>query len=198
MNDFLENLNVIINYCYEYFNPNVEHYPKFSVLRMMITIWNREVLFKLKDNFENNLVVENLLKVYEKYLKKTINDFTCPTPEIVQKEKFIFPNCGYGLGNGGNGFSGKDIIVNLDSDSIFSISTHHSELQNLNNNSKLRWSIPFTSLNKEQNCNSNQSSIPQFSNLNNNLGFTSRDLSFNESFDSVNNFLEQYFYNKIE
>lgn len=38
LNDYLENLNVIMNYTYEYFWENYQTFPKFSILRLMVIL----------------------------------------------------------------------------------------------------------------------------------------------------------------
>ena len=64
LNDYLENLNVIVNLLYEM--KVCLNFPKFSVFKMMIISWNREVL----DNFNKfNIFSENLLTISDDYYK---------------------------------------------------------------------------------------------------------------------------------
>lgn len=50
LNEYLENFNVLINSVYEHLTQSVTVYPKFSVFRLMIITWNREVLHKLEQD----------------------------------------------------------------------------------------------------------------------------------------------------
>lgn len=80
--------------------------PKFSVLRMMVIIWNREVLNKLKDDLDNHLFVNKVVSVYENYLSKQIN--------IINKSDiFNF-----------NSFKIEPIAKDHDISSIYSLSTN--------------------------------------------------------------------------
>lgn len=75
LNNQLENLNVLVNYAYEFiqnksFN-NQTNFPKFSVFKLMTLTWNREVLNKI------NRVefVERLGNVYDSFLTKDLSKF---------------------------------------------------------------------------------------------------------------------------
>lgn len=50
LNNQLENVNVFVNYLYESFFPNYPTFPKFSVFRMSMLIWNNEMTNLIDDN----------------------------------------------------------------------------------------------------------------------------------------------------
>ncbi len=66
-NEQLENINVMMNYCYDYIFKNKPLFVKFSFLRMFIIIWNNEVLLKLTDIYSENMLVDkvNVLLYHE-------------------------------------------------------------------------------------------------------------------------------------
>lgn len=50
LNDQLENVNVAMNYLYESFFSNYPSFPKFSIFRMCMLIWNNEMNTLIDDN----------------------------------------------------------------------------------------------------------------------------------------------------
>jgi hypothetical protein len=62
LNDYLENLNVLVNYVYDTNEQFYSTLPKFSVMRLMMTTWNREVYGKLGRVYSDKL--SNLYEVY--------------------------------------------------------------------------------------------------------------------------------------
>ena len=65
LNKTLENLNVLVNYLYETLFKDHPNNPKFSIYRLMIVIWHREVTTPLTDlNIEKNLV-NMILKIFQ-------------------------------------------------------------------------------------------------------------------------------------
>lgn len=79
MNDYLENFNVLVNYAYELSNTKskLHVFPKFSILRLMILTWNKEVLNKIST--ENNLLSQKIVNLYSSYLLKDLNKIAMPT-----------------------------------------------------------------------------------------------------------------------
>jgi hypothetical protein len=82
MNQYLENLNVIINYVYDFTfssrecKMNKEGAPKFSIFRMMIGLWNNEVFEKINSRIS---FAERITNIYENYLTKEFNKFNSNT-----------------------------------------------------------------------------------------------------------------------
>lgn len=74
INEEMENLNVLVNYLYE---NSFQHYPstpKFSIYRLMVVIWNREVLHPLlKSENQNSNLYAKLEKLYRQYLNNVIH-----------------------------------------------------------------------------------------------------------------------------
>jgi len=70
LNDKFENFNVLINYLYENLSPNEnnDNLPKFSILRLMLGIWDKEVLSKLFDSIKAKTVNQ-----YKALLINTLN-----------------------------------------------------------------------------------------------------------------------------
>lgn len=74
LNDYLENLNVLVNYSYEILHENLPCFPKFSVLRLMILTWNRKVLNKINSPSNNCYpICEKVINLYSSYLTKELN-----------------------------------------------------------------------------------------------------------------------------
>jgi hypothetical protein len=67
LNEYLENLNVLVNYVYDANEQIYSTLPKFSVMRLMMTTWNREVYGKL-----GKIYSEKLSNLYEVYFSKEV------------------------------------------------------------------------------------------------------------------------------
>ncbi len=63
LNEYLENLNVMVNKIYDCHSTETVH--KFNIFKLMIITWNREVLNKL-----NNQLVEKLVNQYDIYFTR--------------------------------------------------------------------------------------------------------------------------------
>ena len=73
MNDKLENLNVLVNYLYEIIYNDFENKsPKFSVLRLMMKIWDQEVLSPL---FSNNFptIEKSIKSIFKNQIEETLS-----------------------------------------------------------------------------------------------------------------------------
>jgi hypothetical protein len=68
LNDYLENLNVIVNLVYDANEQIYSTLPKFSVMRLMMSTWNREVFSKL-----GSIYSDKLSNLYEVYFSKEIS-----------------------------------------------------------------------------------------------------------------------------
>lgn len=64
-NNQLENINILVNYIYDYYHNSSNAFPKFSILRMFLVIWNKEVLMKLVNYKNQNVLIEQLLELYK-------------------------------------------------------------------------------------------------------------------------------------
>jgi hypothetical protein len=87
LNDYLENLNVLVNYVYETNEQIYTTLPKFSVMRLMMTTWNREVYNKLGKTYAEKL--SNLYEVYFSRELKGMGDIGLVTDNFCD-ESFSF------------------------------------------------------------------------------------------------------------
>ena len=94
LNNYLENLNVIVNYCYDLLplNRNIQNsgnlnQPKFSILRYMMITWNREVLDKINCKENDFLILEKSMNIYENFLRKEILNFSCLNEEFLNNKE---------------------------------------------------------------------------------------------------------------
>lgn len=73
LNAKLENLNVCVNYLYEEYFPSWPSFPKFSVLRMCMIIWNKE-LSSYVDQYDTMLssLKLALTSLYSKQMRKEL------------------------------------------------------------------------------------------------------------------------------
>lgn len=73
INENLENINVVVNYLYETLFKDCPNNPKFSIYRLMIVIWHREVTTPLTDlKYKNNLI-SLTLKIFKRKFLSEIN-----------------------------------------------------------------------------------------------------------------------------
>lgn len=68
LNNYLENLNVLVNYFYEQIF-QIKYNPKFSILRLMLKIWNREVLQSIH---KEEGMISKMVELFDDYLNKEI------------------------------------------------------------------------------------------------------------------------------
>lgn len=94
LNNYLENLNVIVNYCYDLLPLNINiqisgnlNQPKFSILRYMMITWNREVLDKINCKENDFLILEKSMNIYENFLRKEILNFSCLSEEFLNNKE---------------------------------------------------------------------------------------------------------------
>jgi hypothetical protein len=73
LNEIFENLNVLVNYLYESLFKGCPGRPKFSIYRMMIIIWNREVNNRLTDLKNDKNLINTSLRTLRKLLTTDIN-----------------------------------------------------------------------------------------------------------------------------
>ena len=66
LNNLCENINVLVNYIYEDQN-NVRHQPKFSILRLFLKIWHKEVLFNLE---KHDGLINKITDIFKNYINK--------------------------------------------------------------------------------------------------------------------------------
>jgi hypothetical protein len=69
INEQLENLNVLVNTLYEDMFPGMPCNPKFSIYRLMINMWNQEVLSKLINSEDERC---NLISICSNYFRQYI------------------------------------------------------------------------------------------------------------------------------
>lgn len=69
LNEYCENLNVLVNYLYEDLF-NIKHTPKFSILRIFLKMWHKEVLYSLE---KEEGLISKMSNVFKKYIKNDIN-----------------------------------------------------------------------------------------------------------------------------
>lgn len=74
LDEMLENMNVLVNQVYETLYPDSPSNPKFSIYRLMIIIWNREVLAPLTDLKSESNLVNKILCIYQSSLVNDINN----------------------------------------------------------------------------------------------------------------------------
>ena len=72
INNYLENLNVIINYLYEHFF-NIKYNPKFSFFRLFIKMWNKEVLKNIE--CEEGLICK-MRTILSKCINQDLNEIS--------------------------------------------------------------------------------------------------------------------------
>jgi hypothetical protein len=73
INELLENLNVLVNYLYETLYSDYPKNPKFSIYRLMIIIWHREVTTPLTDLKNEKNFLNIILKTFKRFLTVEIN-----------------------------------------------------------------------------------------------------------------------------
>jgi hypothetical protein len=73
LNENLENLNVIVNYLYQTLYSDYPSNPKFSIYRLMIIIWHREVTSPLTDLKQKNNLLNIVLKTFKSFLSAELN-----------------------------------------------------------------------------------------------------------------------------
>jgi hypothetical protein len=83
LNDYLENLNVLVNCVYDVNEQIYTTLPKFSVMRFMMTTWNREVFGKLDGVYSDRLA--NISEIYFNKEFMKLNNFN--TSDIIFSKK---------------------------------------------------------------------------------------------------------------
>jgi hypothetical protein len=73
INENLENINVVVNYLYETLFKDYPNNPKFSIYRLMIIIWHREVTTPLTDLKNKNNLISLTLKMFKRKFLSEIN-----------------------------------------------------------------------------------------------------------------------------
>lgn len=91
INNYLENLNVIINYLYEHFF-NAKYNPKFSFFRLFMKMWNKVVLKNIEDEEGLTRKMKTILsESINQDLREILNDLN--EPDISSKSsKSIYKN----------------------------------------------------------------------------------------------------------
>lgn len=73
-NDYCENVNVAMNYCYEEIWKDQLAFPKFSVFRLLVLTWNKELTNWLNKN--DNTMLRSLKNSLLAIVEKSLNEFT--------------------------------------------------------------------------------------------------------------------------
>lgn len=98
LNENLENLNVLVNYIYQILYSDYPTNPKFSIYRLMIIIWHREVTTPLCDLKQKNNILSIVLRIFKSYMSTELNKvYGCDLKKNKSKsfppEKFLNENC---------------------------------------------------------------------------------------------------------
>lgn len=72
-NDYCENVNVGLNYCYEEIWKDQLAFPKFSIFRLLILTWNRELTNRLNKN--DTTMLGSLKNSLLSIVSKSLNEF---------------------------------------------------------------------------------------------------------------------------
>ena len=96
INNYLENLNVLINYIYEHFF-NIKYNPKFSFFRLFIKMWNKELLQNLE---KEEGFLNKLLSITSNFINKELS-------ELINEENNI-SDTSFNIAN----YTNKNLIEN--------------------------------------------------------------------------------------
>lgn len=86
-NEQLENINVMLNYSYDYIFKNRPLFVKFSFLRMFIIIWNNEVLLKLTDIYSELILIDKVNSLFYTDLIREYTNQICNQMEVDNTEE---------------------------------------------------------------------------------------------------------------
>jgi hypothetical protein len=141
MNDYLENLNVLVNYSYEILNEHYPTNPKFSVLRLMMSTWNREVLNKINSPCNKGYpICEKIVNLYSNFLTKELGKINSMSNMNNMTNMFnicdsVFAKKNENLQSNLN-FNNEEYNGEYDNLSVMSGSTYYSNVRTSGNSHK--------------------------------------------------------------